>query len=118
MKKVEYTHYLNRISELIRDISLNMENISEDQFRKNTELKERIYFMLQEIGQQADEILRYYNENEYEQNTLALLKSLKTARLNLLQELNDQMIFSIIKNDFPDIQQKITQTINEAEKTF
>jgi uncharacterized protein with HEPN domain len=89
---------------------INTDKMSQDDFIKNTEAKERTYFMLQEIGHNANDIVNHLEVNEKEHNLLSVLKPLRTARYNLQSEINDQMVFDIIKRDLPEVQQTISKT--------
>jgi len=115
MNKLELQQYLNRISNLIRDIDSLIDLKSEDYFRQEPDVKERIYFMMQEIGRNADEVVKYYYGSEQNSEIMPLLTSLKTAQHNLVNELNDQVVYSVIRNDFPEIQKNVTKTLRELD---
>jgi len=115
MKTQEFQHYLNLISDLIRDIMINTDKMSQDDFVKDDEIKERTYFMLQEIGQYANDIVNHSKVNEREHNLLSVLKPLRTARHHLQSEINDQMVFDLIKRDLPEVQQIISKTLLDLQ---
>ena len=115
MEKIELQQYLNRISNLIRDINSLVDLKSEDYFRHEPDMKERVYFMMQEIGRNADEVVKHYYGSEQNDEFIPLLTSLKTAQHNLVNELNDQVVYGMIKNDFPEIQKNISQKLRELD---
>lgn len=118
MTEIEFTIHLNRISDLIQETIFYTDSITENDFRRNEDLKERVYFMLQEIGQIANEIVAYGEAEEKRAIPASILSSLKTAHYNLHVELNDQNVFNIVKNDLPKIQKEIRETIQNRVQNY
>jgi uncharacterized protein with HEPN domain len=115
MNKIELQQFLNRISNLIRDVDASLAQQSQDNFRMEPDVKERVYFMLQEIGRNSEEVVAYYYGEEQNSELFPLLTSLKTAKYHLFNELNDQVVFNIVKNELPNIQKNVNKKLRELD---
>jgi uncharacterized protein with HEPN domain len=114
--KSEFHTHLIRLSDLIREVLQETDKISETEFLKEEDLKERVFFQLQEIGQAAEEISQFYEGKEKRDVPIPELTSLKTARYNTFTEVNENAVFGIIRNDLPIIFEEVQEKLNEVRE--
>jgi uncharacterized protein with HEPN domain len=107
MTKEELQQHINRISDLSRDCITRLQNVPFEQFRKDEELKEVVYLMLQEIGQTAHEVEQYYEGDEKLEVPTDVLSNLRDARFHQMAERSHQQIYYIVTNDLPEIQESL-----------
>ncbi len=115
MNKIELQQHINNISDLTRDIRNETDGKTFEDFRKNEELKETVYSMLQEIGEAAHEIETGFEGDEKLQIPTDTLSNLANARFNQVSEFGHQEVWYIVQNDLPKLQEDLlhaARTIN------
>ena len=100
--------HLVRIVNLMTDVQRQVSGMDYLAFEKNEQVKDTVYEYLQEIGQAADELLRYNNFPE-DLTVLENLANFNVATYNQATETNHQMVFGVIQSDFEEIIDIITE---------
>lgn len=107
MTKIELQQHITNISDLTRDIRTEMEGVTPEDFRKNEELKETVYSMLQEIGEASREIESGFEGDEKLQIPTDTLANLRNARFNQIAEMGHQVVWDFVQNDLPQLQDEL-----------
>ncbi len=118
MTKTELKMHLNRLRNLLQEIQFYTGNMTENDFRKNEEVKEHTYMTLQAIGQSAREIDQHYEGDVSLEMPMTVISQLRNSRFNQVMEMNHQQVFGIIKKDLPEIGESVDeliQTLNQEE---
>lgn len=108
MEKEVQQQHLNNILGDIAAIQSAIEGQSFEDFRGNEQTKERVYALLQEIGEIARELTDIGDYGD--QLSLAKLASLRNARYNQEAEISHQGTWAIITNDLPLIADEIEES--------
>ena len=109
--RVHHTNMLHLIHQILNETK----DKTYEEFRKNEPMKERIFSQMQEIGEASREIIDITNEYEEDQELAETLKALRNARFNMEAEVGLNMIWGIIENDLPYIEERLTQKVREKE---
>ncbi len=115
MRSEELRLHHTNILHIIHQILNETEDVAYEEFRKNEPLKERIFAQLQEIGQASREIMDLTNEYEDDQEMAEALNVLRNARFNQEAEFGLNMVWGIIQNDLPQVEEVITRKVREEE---
>ncbi len=107
-------HHTN-ILHLIHQILDETKDINYEDFRKNELLKEMIFSQLQEIGEASREIMDITNEYEDDREMAETLNAMRNARFNLEAEIGLNMVWGIIQNDLPLVEEQLTRKVRENE---
>jgi uncharacterized protein with HEPN domain len=99
--------HLVRIADLMMDVRAQVKGMDYRTFEQNEQVKDTVYEYLQEIGQAADELIRYNNFPE-DLMVLENLANFNVATYNQATETNHQMVFGVIQSDFDEIIDIIT----------
>lgn len=108
--------HLNNITQLIHQILNETEGLGFEDFRKNEQLKERIFTQLQEIGEASREIMDTTNPYSEDREIVEALSAFRNARFNQESEYGGQIVWGIINEDLPVIEDIMTRKIKSENE--
>lgn len=111
----EKQQHLNNISRGITEIQSDVSGLNYDEFVKDEQTKESVYFTLQQIGQAAHELASGAGEHGDLNYLTDILSEFRNARYNQLVETGHEQIWHIIKNDLEDIRIRAIEVSAELE---
>lgn len=111
----EKQQHLNNISRGITEIQSEVAEMSYDQFVKEEQAKEAVYFSLQQIGQAAHELAQGAGEHGDLNYLTDILSEFRNARYNQEAEVGHRQVFDIIQNDLEDIRKRAIEVSAELE---
>jgi len=111
-KRIEFQQHQNYILHIIHQLIIEASGISEEDFRKNEPLKERVTSQLQDIGQAAYEILQLNKDNsiEFDKSIYDKLSLLRNSKFH--QEAEFGLIggvWNIVKNDIKEFERLLEE---------
>jgi len=114
MKEELQIHY-NNLTNLIHEVLNETKGLDYEDFRKNENLKERIFSQLQEMGEVSREIMDMTNEYEDDQELVETLQAFRNARFNQEAETGLNSVWGIIQHDLPEMEEIFYRKIKMEE---
>ncbi len=114
MKKEELQLHLNNISNSITAIDRSIEGINQSEFLQQEQVKERVFHYLQEMGEASREVFEYADLSDYDVS-LHHLNAFRNARYHQEAERVPMALWSIIKEDLPEIQREVRALVVQLD---
>ena len=109
--------HINRILENVATLMKLVERMSYDTFRKEEQVKETAYSLLQEMGQAAHEINTHNDVRLDIDFDMAVLANFRQARYNQEAEISHQNAWTVITQDLPELAEQLEQAKEYNEVT-
>lgn len=103
MNTEEQQFHLNQITSIMSNIEATVEQMDPINFSKEEGVLQQVYQDLQTTGQAAYQLLNSPQKEQLPLSELEALSAFRNARYNVMAEMNHQLVFRIIQDDFPEM---------------
>lgn len=104
--------HLHNILITVSKVTLSLADISMEQFKSSDKMKQLVYEDFQRIGVSADQLLMSPKGLEDIEAQIRLLSNLKGLAHNRDVDVDNEIIWNIVKNDLPTITNRIERSKN------